>query len=315
MAVGADGLIDFNIEGDVGGDDPQMQSLSVYQASGGLGTKEYYEEKPILDLYHSVLKGILIDVVSHSDATVKRGLAEDVIETLALEAEKWPYPWPGNGGGGGDGDGDGDDNGGNRGRPGKGGNTPPTEPLADRMDKLASKIVEFERELVRAGADLEMLFNPHYSYNPYSTKQVATSLPFLDIPTYLSTFAIRSFPTNMTVTYPPYLHAVTHLVDTTPDYVLSGYFAIRLAMTHGMSLGDETGVWQSLRRLQEVLMGLAKGTKQDRQNICLGMTDQIVGYIGGGAFVQKAFSPEAREDAENIIKCETFATLLPVLDY
>jgi hypothetical protein len=40
------------------------------------------------------------------------------------------------------------------------------------MDRLAAKVVAFERDLVRAGADPEYLFNPHYAYNPYPTSKV-----------------------------------------------------------------------------------------------------------------------------------------------
>lgn len=36
---GVDALLSFNIEGDVGGEDPQVQSLWLYQTSGGLPAK------------------------------------------------------------------------------------------------------------------------------------------------------------------------------------------------------------------------------------------------------------------------------------
>ena len=271
-----------------------MQSLYLYQAVGGLPTKEYYEEKPILDLYHSVVKGILIDIASHSHRSVKRGLTEDLIEDLALQGEGWPWPWPGKGD-----DPDGDDK-----TPGRGGSHKTDEPLDERMETLAGKIVVFERELMRAGADPEFLANPKYAYNPYPTQKVGKALPFLDIPQYLAAFGVRNFPENITVTHPPYLNSVTHLVDATPDYVLSGYFTLRLAMAHGSALGYDTGVWQQLRRLKETLSGLKPGTKEVRQDVCLRWVDEIVGYIAGAEFVDKAFGQDARQDAENIINCE-----------
>ncbi|ORX33753.1 hypothetical protein BD324DRAFT_584453 [Kockovaella imperatae] len=300
---GASGLVEFQIEGDSGGDDPQMQSLGLYQASGGLPTKEYYEEKAIMDLYHTVVKDILIDVASHTHQSSKRDLTEHLIEAIALKGEEgWPWPWPGKG--------DEPDDGG---RPGRGGSPPSSEPLEERMDRLAAKVVSFERELMRAGADVEKLYNPKYAYNPYSTEKVGKALPFLDIPAYLSTFAIRSFPVNITVTYPPYLESVTRLVDDVSDDVLSGYFVLRLALEYAPALGYDTGVWTATRRLKEALSGLKKGTKEIRQEFCLRQVDSIVGYIAGAEYVAKAFGPDAREDAQNIIDSiiQTFHDHIP----
>jgi len=290
---GVSALVNFAIEGDAGGEDSQVQSLWLYQESGGLPSKEYYEEAPVLDLYQSVVKGILVDVAAHSKPSVtpaKRDVVVDVMDLL--EAEGWPWPWPGD-----------DDKGGEHKKPG---DVPPTkeEPLESRMDRLAGKVVRFERELMRMGADLEYLFNPHDSYNPYATERVSKALPFLDIPTYISTFTPRNYPNNITVTYPPYLKSLTKIVDATPDYVLSGYFVTRLAMTYSSALGSKVGVRQETRRLEEVLRGLKRGTEENRQDVCLSNVDEIIGYIAGREFVREAFSPEAKEDVEGIIRCE-----------
>lgn len=176
------------------------------------------------------------------------------------------------------------------------------------MERLAAKVVHFERELIRAGADPERLFNPHYAYNPYPTKKVGKHLPFLDIPTYLSAFAVRSFPENITVTHPAYLKSVSQLVDATPDYVLSGYFTTRLALTYASALGPKTGVRAEARRLEEVLKGIKKGTEENRQDVCLNWVDNVVGFIAGREFVREAFSPEAKKEGEDIIHCESTAS-------
>jgi endothelin-converting enzyme len=296
-ALGIGALVNFEIEGDAGGDDPQVQSLWAYQAFGGLPSKEYYEEKPVFELYTSVVKGILLDIASHTGSKDVKPFKRDIIDFIAAEmaeteAAGWPWPWPGD-----------DDKGGkDHPEPGK----PPGKdlPLDARMERLATKVAEFERELIRAGADPEKLFNPHYSYNPYSTKAVEKALPFLDLPTYFSAFAIRSFPENITVTHPAYLKAVTNLLAKTPDYVLSGYFALRVAQEYSSALGPKTGVKKEARRLEEVLKGLKKGTEENRQDVCLNYVDEVVGYIAGKEFVKEAFSPEAKKDGETIITSE-----------
>jgi endothelin-converting enzyme len=172
------------------------------------------------------------------------------------------------------------------------------------MERLATKVVLFERELIRAGADPEYVSNPFYAYNPYSTDKVAKHLPIIDLPAYLSAFAIRSFPENITVTHPPYLKSVSKLVEDTPDYVLSAYFITRLALSFATALGPKTGVRAESRRLEEVLRGIKKGTEENREDVCLSWVDSVLGYIAGREFVREAFSPEAKKDGEDIINCQ-----------
>ncbi|WVQ78577.1 hypothetical protein IAT38_000663 [Cryptococcus sp. DSM 104549] len=324
---GVQGLVNFEIEGDAGGEDSQVQSLWLYQASGGLPSKEYYDEAPILDLYQSVITGILTDIAQHASVkkvpeVEKRGQLRnwervevgdldelmEMAEALDMEEMKklvadveevdlgvWPWPWPGKDG---DDDKEGDGDKGDDEEPGRGSSS---EPVERRTERLAAKVVQFEKDLVKAGADPEYLYNPHFAYNPYTTSAVSAHLPFLDIPAYLSTFAPRTFPVNITVTHPPYLASVTRLVESTPDHVLAGYFVTRLALTYAGALGPKTEVKKEVRKLQEVLRGIKKGTEENRQDVCLGWVDEIVGFIAGKEFVREAFSPEAKAEGEHII--------------
>ncbi|ORY20602.1 putative Endothelin-converting enzyme 1 [Naematelia encephala] len=295
-AMCVDALLDFAIEGDGAGPDPQVQALYLSQVYGGLPSKEYYEEKPILDLYHSVIKGILIDIASHTHASqTPRDLVDEleafINDEVKAESKGWPWPWPG--------DDDGDKGGDKDKTPGGGGSK--DLPLDERMDRLAAKVLHFERQLIRAGTDPERLSNPHYSYNFYKTARVNRAISFLDLPTFLSSFAPRSYPELITVTYPPYLAAASRIVDATPDYVLSAYFVTRLALGYASALGPKVGVHAELRRLQEALRGIKKGTEENREDVCLAVVDSTLGFIAGREYVKEAFSAEAKEDGENII--------------
>ena len=135
------GLINFEIEGDAGGEDSQVQSLWLYQSFGGLPSKEYYEEAPILDLYQSVVAGMLTDIASNTHASSKhpkRDVFDDFLQELVeVEAEGWPWPWPGDDKGGDGGD---DDGGKQPDAPGS-----KDEPLDKRMEKLAGKVVPIRK--------------------------------------------------------------------------------------------------------------------------------------------------------------------------
>lgn len=303
---GVDTLFQPGFEGDSGGNNSQISALLLFQSFGGLPSKEYYEEKPILDIYQSVVKGILIEVAKGSklqqrrqlfgDDSLVQGLAADIIE--GIDKEGWPWPWPGD-----DKDPVSD--------------KPPSEPLESRMDKLASSVVKFEQKIARAGTDLEKLFNPTYSYNPTATKDVEKALPFIDLHEYFASFAPRKYPSEIIVTYPPYLKSITKLVAEVPDHVLSAYFVTQLSLTFGSALGPSTALRQHIRRLKEVLSGLKKGTVENRQDACLAAVDNVVGFIAGAEFVDVAFSPEAKEDGTNIIRSivQAFHDKLPHISW
>lgn len=303
-ARGVDTLLNFAIEGDAGGEDSQVQSLWLYQSFGGLPSKEYYEEKPIVDLYTSVVASMLKHIAKETGANLtKRDLVSDMMldaaESFIEGEEGWPWPWPGD---------DDDDKDKEPKKPKQ-----PTEPLGKRMDKLAIQVVKLEREIVRAGTDLEYLFNPHYSYNPKSADDVNDAISFLDLPEYLSTFAPRTYPVNITVTYPPYLKSISKIVADTPDNVLSAYFVTKLALAYAPALGPEVPLRQDKRRLEEVLGGIKKGTEENRETVCLNWVDNIVGFIAGREFVRETFPPEAKEDGEKIIRSivSAFSDSLP----
>jgi endothelin-converting enzyme len=147
------------------------------------------------------------------------------------------------------------------------------------------------------------LFNPTYAYNPYPTKKVSKHLPFLSVPAYISSFAPRTFPEEITVTHPPYLGAVSRIVARTPDHVIAGYFVTRLALTYAGELGAEVGIRKEYQRLQDVLRGTKPGAEEDRNDVCLAAVDGVVGYLAGAEYVKEAFPPKAKRQAEDIILC------------
>lgn len=119
---GIDALLGFVVEGDAGSDDPQLQGLSMYQTGGGLPSKEYYEEKPVLDFYTRVVHDILT-ALSHPKG--KEGESDP-------EFWEWPWPWP---------------------KPQPQNPEDDEQRRQERLKSLAKQVVKFERSLIRAGAD------------------------------------------------------------------------------------------------------------------------------------------------------------------
>ncbi|KAL1411044.1 hypothetical protein Q8F55_001991 [Vanrija albida] len=295
-ARSVDTLFNFEIDGDSAGNDSQIQALLFSQGFGGLPAKEYYDEAPVVDLYHSVITGVLKEIAKDQESATKRSLISDLAGDVTQDG--WPWPWPGDDDKGGDDD-------------------EPDETFEERIDRLAGLVVDFETKLVKAGADPEYISNPHYANNPYKSKDLDSALPFIDLPGYLSTFAPRLYPETITVTYPPYLKSISKLVAKTPDHVLSAYFVTKIALTYASALGPDVALRGHVRRLTEALQGIKKGTEENRQDVCLGWVDALVGFIAGREYVNVAFSPEAKKDGEDIINSivTAFHDKLPHIDW
>ncbi|KAJ9123310.1 hypothetical protein QFC22_001509 [Naganishia vaughanmartiniae] len=278
LFVGVDALLGFAIEGDAGGEDPQIQELFMYQTSGGLPSKEYYEEKPILDFYTSVVAELLAAL---AQPTPSKKHADDSDD---LEAESW---WPI----------------GHKGGKSKSGKKIDKKKFVKQIKALSKDVVRFERELMRAGADIEDLFNPTFSYNPYPFNNLSKELSFMDLPAYISTFNTRNFPTKVVVTHPPYIHSVQKILSRTPHHVLSAYFVTRFGLSYSTLLGPQTPVRLATRRLQELLQGLKPGTPEDRQMFCQAYVDSQsgLGFLGGKEFVDRKFAGDSKEKAAKVI--------------
>jgi endothelin-converting enzyme len=255
--------------------------------------QQYYEEKPIMDLYTHVVADILKAVTKASAGHLER---RDI----------WPPWWPG--GGDSDEHKDGD------------------HKKVKAFQTLAKKVVAFERELIRAGGDpyvdhtrkallptltypsshSELLSNPTYANNPYGFHNLSNALDFVSLDDYLSAFAPRNHPNKIIVTYPPYLKALRKILAQTPDHVLSAYFATRFSLSYASLLGPRTPVWMAARSLQEVLTGLKKGTPQDRTEFCLRVVDELdgLGLLAGKEFIDRKFGGNSKATAERVINSE-----------
>lgn len=149
----------------------------------------------------------------------------------------------------------------------------------------------------------EDLFNPQVAYNPYEFNNLSQQLDFMDLSTYLSTFAPRNFAEKIIVTHPPYIKSVHKILADTPDHVLSAYFVTRLGLSYSKFLGPATPVRKATRKLQVVLQGLKKGVPEDRQQFCQAYVDELngLGLLGGFEFVKRTFGGDSKSKAESVI--------------
>ncbi|KAF8580903.1 zincin [Ramaria rubella] len=287
---GIGGLFAFDVEGDAAVD-PNEMVLWFYQPELGLPSKEYFEENSTLEVYTSTITRIFSALEQEQS---------DYAEPTSNRPNLWPpVPWPPWG------DDDDDED------------SPQPQPRKTPRE-LAVAVVTFEREIARASLDLDLLQqDPLGTYNPMSFSNFSASIPEFDFPAYWSTFAPRSFPNHIIVTYPTYLQSLSTLLARTAGDVLEGYLVARVSLSLAEYLGTGTQIWKAHRELIEELTGIKKGTVGDREEYCSSKVESAFGFATGRFFVKESFSEESKSQATQVINgiVEAFKESLSNLDW
>lgn len=183
-----------------------------------------------------------------------------------------------------------------------GGDEPTKENKTEKATRLAESVIKLEKGLAKASLDLDILFqDPVYTYNPMTFDNFTNHLPEIDFAGYLSTFAPRDFPETVIVTYPPYLHSLSTLIQDTEAEVMEAYFVSRVALGFADLLSHDTEVWKTKRTLDELLRGLKKGAVEPRDDFCRTSVESAMGFGAGRFFVEETFPGKSQEKAVKVI--------------
>ncbi|KAG8995664.1 hypothetical protein FRB94_008889 [Tulasnella sp. JGI-2019a] len=280
-------LFGFDIDGDVGVN-PDFMTLLFSQDGLGLPSKEYYEDKSVLKVYTNAVANVLAALDTGSPPDWRPG---HVAKAWSFWPPSWP-PW--------------------------GDEDPPQENKTIKALRLAKAVVELEQSLAEASLDLDILFqDPFFTYNPMPFDEFADHVPEINFPSYLSTFAPRTFPEKVVVSYPPYLHSLSYIIRHTSAETMEAYFVSRAALSTAIYLSPQTEVWKARRELDELLQGLKKGAVDPRDDFCLAKVENSLGFAAGRFFVQETFGGESHRKAASVIDdiITTFKASLPNLEW
>lgn len=276
-------LFRFDIDGDIGSD-PNALTLWFGQPDLGLPSKEYYGEKEIRDLYRTTIEKMLLTIMEAEEAETENG----------IKFPPWPWPpW-----------GDDDDK--------------KSENKTMKAARLSRQVLKFESDIAAATANLYISFlrsdklfltrhsrdaleDPVATYNPMSFAKFQKKLPEVEFNNYIATFAPRSFPSTVIVTYPPYIHKISTIISAASMETIEAFLVARTALTLAPRLGTGTEAWKINRQLIEVLNGLKKGAVGDRAEWCVRAVDDALGYASGRFFVARAFAGDSKQQAVSLI--------------
>jgi endothelin-converting enzyme len=98
---------------------------------------------------------------------------------------------------------------------------------------------------------------------------------------------------------PDFFTKISGIIDSTPREVLHAYFQQRLVMTWAGRLGKE--YTRPLRVYSNLMAGRDPFSESERWRTCSSEIDSALGWILSAAYVEKAFSADAKKLGDRIV--------------
>jgi putative endopeptidase len=166
-----------------------------------------------------------------------------------------------------------------------------------RARSAASAILSLETAIAKLSRDRVLLRDPKLNYNKVDLAGVASAAPGFAWDRYFAGRTLPAATTPINLTNPQYAHDVVALIAATPIADVKAYLRWHALETFDGALSqpfvDEAFAFSSK------LTG-AK-TQQPLNERCTAAVDGVLGEAVGAAFVQKRFSPEAKQRATTMI--------------
>lgn len=177
---------------------------------------------------------------------------------------------------------------------------------AEYSDLWATKsftdsVVDFEKKLSQASPPPEDLESVVKYYNPYSLEESSKMLPQLSASRIISALAPSNFSTDrIIVGSPDYMKSVSKILEKTDNGTIHGYFMWKVVQAYASSVEDSAV--KPLMQFKNKLQGKDPDSSPDRWRTCISVVDQDLGWILSRFYIQRAFSREAKEFGDVIIR-------------
>ncbi|KAM0275049.1 hypothetical protein ACHAQH_007610 [Verticillium albo-atrum] len=164
-----------------------------------------------------------------------------------------------------------------------------------------SQVIDLEKKLAAASPSTEEREDVTKTYNPMILDEAAALAPEVKLTGLIHDLAPDNFVVNrVIVSSPKYLKALSAILSDTPSDVLHNYFAWKAVQSFAFAVeADEV---KPYKRFVNELSGKDPESAPERWRRCVGHVDGSLGWLLSRFFVEKAFSPEAKEFGDTIIK-------------
>jgi endothelin-converting enzyme len=265
-SMGTDLLIGVGIDSDL--HDPTKQVIAIGQAGLGLPAVEYYQDEKYTKVYSKAIQSTFIEVFGNQATTY-----EDLVATFGRGAPKAPPA--------------------------------PQNPKGIEWSKLADDITELEKKLAGISWNNEQLSDPIATYNPTSFDKLQSYSKVVPWKSLFEKLMKRNnvqlpLPEIIVVITPSYFEKLDSILQaTSPDVI--NYYVLWHAILEHMDLVDKK-TQTALEEFRSVVFGMTPGARPPRDDTCLRVVDNAVGFAAGRWYIATQFSGSARNDAKQMIE-------------
>ncbi|KAG4034700.1 hypothetical protein MFRU_002g00540 [Monilinia fructicola] len=172
--------------------------------------------------------------------------------------------------------------------------------VQDRATDLARNVVALEKKLAAASPDNEDRDDVTKYYNPMSLKEADKLTPQIQLSKIIHSLVPSDIKLDrLIVASPPYMHALSDILNTTPKETLQAYFIWKLIQTFYPEI--EADELKPYRQFINELQGKDPDSQPERWRTCVSHVDDGLGWILSRFFVEKAFSAEAKHFGDQIV--------------
>ncbi|KAF2431475.1 peptidase family M13 [Tothia fuscella] len=170
----------------------------------------------------------------------------------------------------------------------------------DNTSKSAQDVIELEAKIKRASADNVKSRDVEYYYKPMLLADVDNLVPEVSIADLFKAQVPQGFKIqNVILSDSDYYGNLSDIIKSTSREALHDYFVWHIIKN--MAGGLHEDVIKPLRIFGNQLAGRPDETIPERWKICADDVDSFIGWILSGFYIERAFSPQAKEYGEKIV--------------
>ena len=169
-----------------------------------------------------------------------------------------------------------------------------------QLTNLVQDLVEFEKKLADASPPPEEQEDVTKYYNPRTLDQTHALLPDVSFSYIISSLAPKDFSTNRVILgSPSYMKALSEILSNTSNDTVQAYFIWKVIQAYVSKVEDP--VLKPLERFNNQVQGKDPDATEERWRTCIKVADGGLGWLLSYFYVEKAFSPEAKQFGDLIV--------------
>eukprot|EP00049_Salpingoeca_infusionum_P025178 m.18218 g.18218 ORF g.18218 m.18218 type:complete len:763 (+) comp7725_c0_seq1:35-2323(+) len=164
----------------------------------------------------------------------------------------------------------------------------------------STAVFDIEKQLAEIFVPKDDMRDPEAIYNPYTTAKIQQEAPMVDWQAAFDQIFSSKPPSTVTtfvLSTPSYIKNLRGIYDRFSSDAVANYLQWRLFSAYSSALDETVDLMKS--DLRKALYG--SGQQSPLSERCIESTDNALGFELGRLFVDQAFSPEAKQLADDMI--------------